>query len=341
MKIANPIYDLAFKYLMENERMAKLVLSTILEQDVVNVYFGSQEVVVPKPLQYKTAVQNKNDTNRDDDPLTVFRLDFKAEIKNKAGEIETVLIEIQKARTGTEITRFRSYLGSNYLKGVEEIDDKGNRITRHYPIVTIYILGYNLPGIPYLGIAIERQTLDMTTGQPVSAESEFIDKLNHRSYILQIRNLPPERRTRLEKFMSLFNQAWVAETNYILNLEEVPEEFTEIADYMHSALADEQFVTNMQGEWEMKDYQTRLETAIITAEEAKERAEEAKTREEEERRQKEEERRQKEEERRQKEDVEKVLYAAVIELQKTLPVERIAVTLGVSIEVVEQIINNR
>ena len=44
MKIANPIYDLAFKYLMENERMARLVLSTILEQDVVKIYFGSQEV---------------------------------------------------------------------------------------------------------------------------------------------------------------------------------------------------------------------------------------------------------------------------------------------------------
>ncbi len=326
MKIANPIYDLAFKYLMENERMARLVLSTILEQDVVKVYFGSQEVVVPNPLHSRTVAKGENTTTRDNDPLTVFRLDFKAEIKNKAGEIETVLIEIQKARTGTEITRFRSYLGSNYLKGVEEIDDKGNRITRHYPIVTIYILGYNLPGIPYLGIAIERQTIDMSTGQPVSAESEFIDKLNHRSYILQIRNLPIERRTRLEKFMSLFNQAWVAETNYILNLEEVPEEFNEIVDYMHSALADEQFVTNMQGEWEMKDYQTRLEAAIETAEEAKSSAEE--------------ERRQKEEERRQKEDIEKVLYAAVKELRKVLPVEKIAVTLGVSFKVVEQIIAN-
>jgi len=333
MKIANPIYDLAFKYLMENERMARLVLSTILEQDVVKVYFGSQEVVVPNPLHSRTVAKGENTTTRDNDPLTVFRLDFKAEIKNKAGEIETVLIEIQKARTGTEITRFRSYLGSNYLKGVEEIDDKGNRITRHYPIVTIYILGYNLPGIPYLGIAIERQTIDMSTGQPVSAESEFIDKLNHRSYILQIRNLPIERRTRLEKFMSLFNQAWVAETNYILDLEEVPEEFNEIVDYMHSALADEQFVTNMQGEWEMKDYQTRLEAAIETAEEAKSSAEE-------ERRQKEEERRQKEEERRQKEDIEKVLYAAVKELRKVLPVEKIAVTLGVSFKVVEQIIAN-
>ena len=53
----------------------------------------------------------------------------------------------------------------------------------------------------------------------------------------------------------------------------------------------------------------------------------------------------KEEERRQKENVEKeakkVLCAAVTELYKVLPVEKIAAILGVSKEVVEQIINNR
>ncbi|MFK7982388.1 MAG: hypothetical protein AB8G86_20570 [Saprospiraceae bacterium] len=46
MRIANPLYDHAFKYLMSNEKLAKKVLSTILEQTVVNLELSQQEVVV-------------------------------------------------------------------------------------------------------------------------------------------------------------------------------------------------------------------------------------------------------------------------------------------------------
>ena len=46
MRIANPLYDHAFKYLMSNEKLAKKVLSTILEQTVVDLELSQQEVVV-------------------------------------------------------------------------------------------------------------------------------------------------------------------------------------------------------------------------------------------------------------------------------------------------------
>mgnify|MGYP006988894917 CR=1 FL=1 len=35
--IANPIYDLAFKYLMEDERVVKILLSALLRKQVVHV----------------------------------------------------------------------------------------------------------------------------------------------------------------------------------------------------------------------------------------------------------------------------------------------------------------
>ena len=46
MKIANPIYDTAFKYLMQNNRIAKKVLSTLLECEVMELTIEQQEVVV-------------------------------------------------------------------------------------------------------------------------------------------------------------------------------------------------------------------------------------------------------------------------------------------------------
>lgn len=35
--IANPIYDSVFKYLMEDERIAKTILSALLKKDVVSI----------------------------------------------------------------------------------------------------------------------------------------------------------------------------------------------------------------------------------------------------------------------------------------------------------------
>ena len=35
--IANPIYDVVFKFLMEDERVAKILLSALLQKEVVEV----------------------------------------------------------------------------------------------------------------------------------------------------------------------------------------------------------------------------------------------------------------------------------------------------------------
>ena len=266
MKIANPIYDLAFKYMMENNRIAKLVLSTILEQEVVSVKLGTQELVMPRLKHDGEGEKEYEKTN--ENPFTVFRLDFKADIITKEGRRETVLIEIQKSSSGTELKRFRTYLGKNYQKGVEETDKNGKKTIVFYPIVTIYILGYHLPELPYLGLAIERRLIDLSTGKEIEAESQFVDKLNHKSFILQVQNLPPHRKTKLEKFMTLFNQAWISESNYILDLEEVPDEFAEVAQYLKAALADEDLRANLEAEEEMKDYSIRLKVAEAKEKEA-------------------------------------------------------------------------
>lgn len=43
MKIANPIYDVVFKYLMEDERIARTILSALLKKDVVKVDMRAHE----------------------------------------------------------------------------------------------------------------------------------------------------------------------------------------------------------------------------------------------------------------------------------------------------------
>ena len=43
MQIANPIYDIIFKYLMENDEIAKDILSALLNEKIIQVALKPQE----------------------------------------------------------------------------------------------------------------------------------------------------------------------------------------------------------------------------------------------------------------------------------------------------------
>jgi len=146
---------------------------------------------------------------------------------------------------------------------------------------------------------------------------------------LQVRRLPKQRRSRIERFLTLFNQAWVMEQKYILDLQEVPEGFEDIAEYLQRPLQEEDIRAKLRAEEEVEAlfaqqeaenayYKRTAEEERRQKEEARAREEEAKAREEEERRQKEEERRQKEEERRQKEQALEQAREARIKLARLL-----------------------
>ncbi|MCP4150726.1 MAG: hypothetical protein GY757_23475, partial [bacterium] len=46
MRIANPIYDVVFKYLMEDNDIARLIISTIIRQKVISLEFRPREGTV-------------------------------------------------------------------------------------------------------------------------------------------------------------------------------------------------------------------------------------------------------------------------------------------------------
>ena len=284
MQIANPLYDHAFKYLMSNDKLARKVLSVILEKEVLELELSQQEVVV------------EDEERR----FTLYRLDFKAVIEDENGRRETVLIELQKSKLPTNVLRFRSYLGLAYTQKIRTKDPETQvEQDSALPIISIYILGYNVEDIPHVAIKVNHSIIDMSSQKELDLQSDFIDLLTHTTCILQVRRLPKQRRSRIEQFLTLFNQAWVMEQKYILDLQEVPEGFEDIAEYLQRPLQEEEIRAKLRAEEEMETLfaQQEAENAYYkrTATEAKAREEEAKAREEVERRQKEEERRQKEE----------------------------------------------
>ena len=137
MRIANPIYDVVFKYLMDDNKIAKLLVSKIIGEEIVSLDFQPKEYVAD--VDRGTKVEGKIS-------FTVYRLDFAAKIKTGEGSTKQVLIEIQKAKFPTDIMRFRKYLG--YLYGNVEntitktVNDKSRKIG--LPIIAIYFLGHSL-----------------------------------------------------------------------------------------------------------------------------------------------------------------------------------------------------
>ncbi len=212
MLIANPIYDVVFKRLMENNKVAKFFISTILGQTIESVE------VKPQEFTYITGLDLKNPTINEAVLLDIqsyhniglFRLDFLATIKTASGVYQKVLIEIQKAHKQIDVMRFRNYLAEQYKK-----QDIINNKEVVLPITTIYILGFKLPEIESSCIKVERSYIDLITNTKISKKSAFVEKLSHDSFVVQVPRITDRYQTRLDKLLSVFEQVNFADDKEI------------------------------------------------------------------------------------------------------------------------------
>ena len=202
--IANPIYDSVFKYLMEDERIAKIILSALLKKEVVDVQVRRNEY-----------------TNGTRDQVSMFRIDFGAQIRNEDGSLQLILIELQKTWLETETLRFRQYLGAHYANP-ENILQENNPEGYAIPMVTVYLLGHRVGDIeePVLYVnhkAFNYQGDEVSKGLP----NPFVDSLVHDSIIVQIPLLHGQINNKLEKVLSIFDQhRKVGFNRQVLTLEE-------------------------------------------------------------------------------------------------------------------------
>ena len=194
MVIANPIYDVVFKRMMENERVARFFIGTLLDETIENVEVKPQEFTYTDELA----------------GLAVFRLDFIATIKTASGESKKVLIEIQKAKNQIDLMRFRNYLGEQYKK-----EDKINDEKVILPITTIYILGFKLTEIDTACIKVQRNYKDLINNKIINTKSDFVEKLTHDSFIVQVDRITDRYQTKLDKLLSVFEQTNFIDSNKI------------------------------------------------------------------------------------------------------------------------------
>lgn len=187
--IANPIYDAIFKYLMEDQRIAKTVLSALLKKEVVKVEI--------RPHEYANSTKDR---------ISMFRLDFAATIRDENGKESAILIELQKTWVETETLRFRQYLGTYYNLKDNVREENGQPYT--LPLVAIYILGHRVGDINEPILYVSHGTFDYN-GNAVSEgiPNTFVESITHDSIIVQIPLLNGQINNRLLKVLSVFDQS--------------------------------------------------------------------------------------------------------------------------------------
>lgn len=257
--IANPIYDVVFKYLLEDLDIAKGLLSRIIDEEIESLEVQSQETMAEVVLLQHPA-------------LRLLRLDFKAVIckknplyreEDKDSKVpkflrKKILIELQKAKELFDIMRFRKYLGENYSKEDTFIDENGLNKTDSLPIICVYFLGFGLQGVPFGVLKVGREFEDVLGKKRVFLPvlDPFISALTHESYMIQLRRLDPYYKTPLENILMLFNQKFILKTDpHKLQIEHdnLEDELVEKAERrLLRAISDEELRKKMDVEDEME-----------------------------------------------------------------------------------------
>jgi len=222
--IPNPIYDVVFRYLMQDYDSAMIILSTLINEKIKKLYF--QPLTFTKKTtvtEYNEQVEQKidkyfekekqkiiSDNNLSEldkniaineitikDPVTgkdvkLLHLDFAAVIEKENGEEEMVMIELQKAAYETDIFRFKQYICENFQKKrkIKKTDpDTGQEIEIELPyrLIPIFILNFKIEDeINDLMIKTRQIKTGIFTDKELNKKNEFIDHLSYELYVVQL-----------------------------------------------------------------------------------------------------------------------------------------------------------
>lgn len=190
MIIANPLYDVIFKFLLADMEIVRELLSVFVGEEIVSADLKPQELL-------EEGIRTE---------FSILRVDFKAVVKISSGDLKTILIELQKAKQALDVIRFRRYLGDNYRREEDLVAADGKPYKAPLPITTIYILGFRLDNIQRPAVKINREYRDAITNELLEVKEDFVELLTHDSYLIQVPRLQRQTRTKLERVLQVFSQ---------------------------------------------------------------------------------------------------------------------------------------
>ena len=248
--VANPLYDAFFKYMMEDERIAKTLLSALLQKTVIAVEMRRHEY-----------------PNISRDAISMLRVDFAATVLEDDGSKKLILIELQKTWLETETLRFRQYLAVQYNN--KENMRKDTKGKFGLPTVAVYLLGHCVGKFTEPVIYAKHKVYDYEGNEILQETPDpFVESLQHDSIIVQIPQLRGRVNNRLEKILSVFDQSQIyPDDQRMLELDENKyaddAEMEHILHRLQSAAANPDIRNRMNAEDEFFQALEDRDTAII------------------------------------------------------------------------------
>ena len=243
-QVVNPIYDTVFKYLMQDEKVAKVLIGNILKTKVVSIQMNNNEYSALLP-----------------DGKKVFKLDFSATILDKSGKHQLVHIEVQKALEEGEIMRFRAYLGAIYMDETKKYQEtvknpktKTETIVEHpLPIHSIYILGHELGDGLQHSVMLGENVFKDQDGNiiKIPTNNDYINGLTHTVTFVIAPLTKKNVKTHLDKLLTIFSDT--EPNSKVIELDEYyddSEDYRTIMRVLQKASADKQ----LRGDLDLEQY---------------------------------------------------------------------------------------
>ena len=187
--IPNPIYDVVFRYLMEDPESATIVLSTLINEKITSLQLEPQTHAQKKT--YKAKIEDP--TTQDD--IRLFHLDFTATVELPDGTEELIMIELQKASEPDDIFRFKRYISKNFQRKQEKeiihpVSHTVKKIDKPIRLIQVFILNFRIENeINDLLIRTNRIKEGVFKTKPLIKINEFIDNLTYAILVVQLPNL--------------------------------------------------------------------------------------------------------------------------------------------------------
>ena len=229
MLIANPLYDRVFKYMMEEKPVAKLFISTIIREEVVDLQPKPQERIAEKE---KMKIKGTE--------MEVQRLDFAARLDTVKGQT-ALLIEMQKHGAKEHIKRFQRYIGKEYmLAGYGEDGEDVEDISKIYTM--FFWGGDRIVRNNFPIIETTPQSNYRIGGKSTKLNKNRIDNMfHHTGWNIQVKNLGKKApANEAEQMLAMFDQRYCTDNKHLLEipLDIIPVKFHPIILRLNRASLD-------------------------------------------------------------------------------------------------------
>ncbi len=223
--VPNPIYDNVFRYLLEDNESARVILSVLSGKDIIKLDTDTgsytekmtefDKKVKIERLERKAELKKQKLKKSEwklintklelqkiklKDPHTSTdiargHLDFIATVKNNLGVEELIMIELQKEKKPEDIYRFKRYIADKLTRQIKKtVINRRTKVPEtkliSLPILPIFILNFKIEDdIKDLVLHTNNITTGLYTNKILEKPNDFIDNLTYGIIIVQLAHI--------------------------------------------------------------------------------------------------------------------------------------------------------